>query len=97
MDSTGAVVVSNDNWNVPGEEVSAFGLAPSNAREAALVTSLEPGSYTAIVSGKRGHGRRRIVRPLRPRRAEGPGGQHLDPKPRRDGRQCHDRRIYSRR
>ena len=54
MDSTGAVVVSNDNWNVAGEEVSAFGLAPSDAREAALVTSLEPGSYTATVSGKGG-------------------------------------------
>jgi hypothetical protein len=54
IDSTGAVVGSNDNWNVPGEEVSAAGLAPSDAREAALVISLEPGSYTAIVSGKGG-------------------------------------------
>ena len=54
VDSTGVVVASNDNWNVPGEEVSAFGLAPSDGREAALVTSLEPGSYTAIVSGNGG-------------------------------------------
>lgn len=54
VDSTGAVVVSNDNWNVPGEEVSALGLAPSDGREAALVAMLEPGSYTAIISGKPG-------------------------------------------
>ncbi len=54
VDSTGAVVASNDNWNVPGEEVSVTGLAPSDASEAALVTSLEPGPYTAIVSGKGG-------------------------------------------
>ena len=54
MDSTGAVVVSNDNWNVPGQELSAFGLAPSDAREAALVASLQPGSYTVTVSGKGG-------------------------------------------
>ena len=52
MDSKGAVIVSNDNWNVPGEEVSALGLAPTDSREAALVTTLVPGSYTAIVSGK---------------------------------------------
>lgn len=52
VDSTGAVVIANDDWNVPGEEVSAAGLAPSDAREAALVVSLKPGSYTAIVSGK---------------------------------------------
>jgi Fibronectin type III domain len=52
LDSKGSVVASNDNWNVPGEEVSAIGLAPSDGREAALVASLLPGSYTAIVSGK---------------------------------------------
>jgi hypothetical protein len=52
LDSKGSVVASNDNWNVPGEEVSGIGLAPSDGREAALVASLLPGSYTAIVSGK---------------------------------------------
>ncbi len=52
--SSGTVIVSNDNWNVPGQEVSALGLAPADAREAALVVTLEPGAYTAIVSGKDG-------------------------------------------
>ncbi len=54
IDSTGAVVASNDNWFVPGQEISALGLAPTDSREAALVATLEPGAYTAIVSGKDG-------------------------------------------
>jgi hypothetical protein len=52
LDASGAVIASNDNWNVPGEELTANGLAPSDAREAGLVVTLQPGSYTAIVSGK---------------------------------------------
>jgi Fibronectin type III domain len=52
VDSSGAVVVSNDNWNVPGQELSAFGLAPTDAREAGLVTTMQPGAYSAIVSGQ---------------------------------------------
>ncbi len=52
LDSTGSVVASNDDWNVLGEQVSAIGLAPSDYREAALVASLLPGSYTAVVRGK---------------------------------------------
>ena len=52
LDSTATVVASNDSWNVPGEEVSAIGLAPTDAREAALVATLAPGAYSAIVSGK---------------------------------------------
>ena len=54
VDSTGAVVASNDNWFVPGQEISALGLAPTDSREAALVATFEPGAYTAIVSGKDG-------------------------------------------
>lgn len=53
-DATGALVASNDNWFVSGQEVSGLGLAPSDSREAALVATLEPGAYTAIVSGKDG-------------------------------------------
>ncbi len=51
IDSTGAIIASNDGWNVPGEEIEAYGLAPRNDREAALVTTLAPGQYSAIVSG----------------------------------------------
>ena len=52
VDASGSVVALNDNWNIAGEELSAIGLAPSDAREAGLVASLDPGSYTALVSGK---------------------------------------------
>lgn len=52
INATGGVVVTNDSWNIPGEEVSAYGLAPLDGREAAVVVTLEPGSYSAVVSGK---------------------------------------------
>jgi hypothetical protein len=52
LDSKGSVVAQNDNWNVTGEQVSSYGLAPSDSREAALVVSLLPGAYSAIVSGQ---------------------------------------------
>ena len=51
LNSNGSIVTSNDSWNFPGEEVSAFGLAPTDAREAAFVATLSPGAYSAIVSG----------------------------------------------
>jgi len=50
-DSTGSVVASNDNWNIPSEEISGLGLAPTDAREAALVTTLAPGAYSAVITG----------------------------------------------
>ncbi len=56
VDARGNIVATNDNWNVPGEEVSALGFAPTDNREAAVVASLAPGSYTALVSGKSGDG-----------------------------------------
>ena len=52
VDSTGTVLASNDSWNVPGQEIESYGLAPTDPREAALVATLVPGSYSAIVSGK---------------------------------------------
>jgi hypothetical protein len=51
IDSSGAIIASNDGWNVPGEELSAYKLDPKNAREAALVTTLSPGTYSAVLSG----------------------------------------------
>jgi hypothetical protein len=52
-DSTGAIIVSNDNWkDTQQNEITATGKAPPNDREAAILRSLAPGSYTAIVRGK---------------------------------------------
>jgi hypothetical protein len=61
-DGTGTKIASNDNWQttVPGgiitvNQVSAIQnsqLAPSKASESAIIATLQPGSYTAIVHGK---------------------------------------------
>jgi hypothetical protein len=48
-------VVINDNWKDSQQaEIEATGLAPTEDGEAAIVGTLEPGSYTAIVSGRNG-------------------------------------------
>jgi Putative Ig domain len=54
-DSAGAVLTSNDDWKVPQQAaVEATGLAPPDDREPAILLTLQPGSYTAIESGKNG-------------------------------------------
>ena len=54
FDGNGAKVVENDSWNASlaavFSSVGAFAL-PAGSRDAALVVSLAPGSYTAQVSG----------------------------------------------
>ena len=52
-------VITNDNWKIDdatGEsqesEVRATQLAPTDDRESAIVTTLEPGEYTAVIEGK---------------------------------------------
>ncbi len=51
-DSTGAVIASNDNWrSTQAAAIIATGIPPSNDNESAIVMTLEPAAYTAIVSG----------------------------------------------
>jgi hypothetical protein len=51
-DSTGRLIASNDNWKTSQQEqISASGLAPTDSREAGLITTLSPGAYTAVVRG----------------------------------------------
>ncbi|MBK7660285.1 MAG: hypothetical protein IPJ28_14645 [Betaproteobacteria bacterium] len=47
------VIASNDDWGAAGNAAAlqATGFAPSSAQEAAILTTLAPGAYTAIVSG----------------------------------------------
>lgn len=46
-------VVTNDNWRATqATEITATGLAPSADAEAALIATVEPGAYTAVISGK---------------------------------------------
>lgn len=50
----GGVIASNDNWaeNPNATEILNVGLAPSNPNESALLLSVAPGSYTAVLRGK---------------------------------------------
>jgi hypothetical protein len=51
-DSNGATVATNDNWRDTQEaEIIATTIPPSNDAESAIVATLAPGVYTAIVSG----------------------------------------------
>ncbi len=53
-DGSGALITTNDNWkdspDRPG--IEATGIPPTDDRESAIVRTLPPGSYTAIVRGK---------------------------------------------
>jgi hypothetical protein len=55
-DGNGDLVQSNDNWQdgADADLISEIGLAPSDPNEAALLASLNPGNYTALVSGVNG-------------------------------------------
>ena len=47
------VIASNDDWGSAANaaQVQSSGFAPSNALESAIYVTLDPGAYTAIVSG----------------------------------------------
>ena len=59
--ASGAIIATNDNWQTTQlggvitsnqvAEIQASGLAPTNAAESAILATLNPGDYTAIVSG----------------------------------------------
>jgi len=52
VNSSGVVIRSNDNWKLLQQtEIEALGLQPSDERESALVETLGPGRYTAVVRG----------------------------------------------
>ena len=57
-DGNGAIIATNDNWKINDQggsqqaEVEATPVPPTNDLESALVRTLTPGLYTAIVRGK---------------------------------------------
>ncbi|HEY1583365.1 MAG TPA: hypothetical protein VGF73_09745, partial [Chthoniobacterales bacterium] len=54
-DGNGNLIASNDNWKSDQEsEIEATGLEPSKDAEAAILTTVAPGAYTAIESGVAG-------------------------------------------
>ncbi len=54
--SQGAAVNGNDDWQVSTQtaEITATGLAPTDPRESAVIVTLQPGAYTAVLSGAGG-------------------------------------------
>lgn len=57
--SNGDIIAANDDWkeppdNPPAHEIKIRGLAPTDDRESAVIATLAPGPYTAIVAGKNG-------------------------------------------
>lgn len=53
-DGNGGLITSNDNWEDSSErsEIESSGLAPEDDKESAILRTLDPGPYTAIVRGK---------------------------------------------
>ena len=53
-DANGALLISNNDWQdnpVQAAEITADGLALTNAREAGIAATLSPGLYTALLAG----------------------------------------------
>ena len=56
-DGNGTIIASNDNWKdneAQAHAIKLAGLGPTDDRESALIATLAPGPYTAIVVGKNG-------------------------------------------
>ncbi|CAN5461859.1 hypothetical protein BH18VER1_BH18VER1_17210 [soil metagenome] len=52
VNSSGTTIAFNDNWRGAKEnQIAASGLAPANDAESAIIRTLNPGNYTAIVRG----------------------------------------------
>jgi hypothetical protein len=51
-DGNGGLLASNNDWgDTQQTAIAATGLAPSNIKESAILSTLSPGGYTAVVSG----------------------------------------------
>ena len=51
--ANGTIIQSNDDWGQSPRfpEVNGAGLAPGDAREAAIMVEVSPGNYSAILRG----------------------------------------------
>ncbi len=53
LNGSAGVIASNDDWKSNQQaEIQATGIPPSNDLESAIVATLSPGAYTAIVAGQ---------------------------------------------
>ncbi|MFL6531067.1 MAG: PQQ-dependent sugar dehydrogenase [Chthoniobacterales bacterium] len=52
FNSSGTKIATNDNWRSDQQtEINASGFAPTNDAESAIIRTLTPGAYTAIIRG----------------------------------------------
>ncbi len=52
-DENGALLEANDDWKTDNRQaISDTGAAPKDDRESAIVRTVDPGQYTALVRGK---------------------------------------------
>jgi hypothetical protein len=53
LHGSGGMIASNDDWSTGSQtaEIQASGLAPTEPVESAIIATLSPGNYTAVVSG----------------------------------------------
>lgn len=57
FNANGQIIAFNDNWNdTNGGAIQSVGLQPPDALEAAILTALPAGAYTAVVGGYGGSG-----------------------------------------
>ena len=55
FDESGNILMTNDNWrDSQATEIMATGIPPQNDLESAIVATLAPGRYTAVLAGKDG-------------------------------------------
>ncbi|HVF70704.1 MAG TPA: heme-binding protein [Chthoniobacterales bacterium] len=54
-DAGGAIIATNDDWaDTQAAEINGSGIPPTDERESAIVRTLAPGAYTAVIDGKDG-------------------------------------------
>ena len=52
-DETGGLISTNDDWrSAQQNDIIATGIPPTNDKESAILMTLDPGNYTAIVRGQ---------------------------------------------
>jgi hypothetical protein len=55
IDSNGSTISANDNWqDSQGPQITATGLGPTNPLESAILATLAPGNYTALLADAHG-------------------------------------------
>jgi hypothetical protein len=55
VDQNGATIFANDNWqDSQGSQIAATGLGLSNPLESAILVTLPPGNYTALLADAHG-------------------------------------------